>query len=486
MKKFSAFVCVIGLATVLVACGGSSSKGASDDGGGGDGAFECPLSALDEAEGPVEISVWYGGLQGKSKEVMTSTVEAYNDSQDKVKVTASDQGAAYTQVLDKYTTAIRQDNYPNVVYAEASMAQFMLDSGTIIPGGACAEEGVVPLDHIVPAVKAFYTLDGEYVPGAVNVSTPQLYYNKKQFDEAGLPDEAPGTLAEVREVAEKLKAANVPDLQWPVSMTVNRWFFDTWLSGAGVEIVNNDNGRDGHATAATFDTPVAVKLLTDLQSMYDDGLIAKISNTPGNISQYTNIAQGKSTMVFETSTAATTIEAFLGGKLSAEDLAAGNLDALSGSTTMVPGFGEMPGIDEPGYGPVSGGVYYVTDAGSKLQQAAAMDFIRFINQVPQQVEWHVEGSYLPSNDQVAKDPEVVEFWKGKVAGMSLKMAAGQLANMPSDNAGPTIGPFDEYDTIIQNMLESVYLKGADPQQALTKAQDDVTAALENYNDENGF
>ncbi len=486
MKRLWALlaVCVV----VLASCGGSSDKGSGGEGGGGDGAtgMDCPLSALDDADGPVELAVWYGGLQGNPKEVITDIVADYNKSQDKVKVTASDQGAAYDQVLAKYTQAIGQDRYPNVVYAENNMAQFLMDSETIIPGQTCADEGVVPLDHILPAVKAYYTLDGVYVPTALNVSTPQLYYNQKHYEDAGLELKAPGTLAEVRADAEKLQAAGIADLEWPVSMTVNRWFFETWLGGAGVEMVDNDNGHDGHATKATFDTPEALELLTELQSMYDDGLIAKVSNTPGNIDQYLNLAQGKSTMVFETSTAATTIEAFLGGKLSAEDLAAGNIEGLSASTTIIPGFGEMPGMTEPGYGPVSGGAFYVTNAGSELEQAAAMDFMRYMNEIPQQVKWHVEGSYLPSNDQVADDPAVKEFWKGEVAGLSLQVAAGQLAAMTADNAGPMVGPSDQYNDIIQKMLESVYLKGEDPAKALTRAEADVTAAIRNYNEENGF
>ena len=33
--------------------------------------------------------------------------------------------------------------------------------------------------------------------------------------------------------------------------------FENWLSGDGIEVVNNGNGRDGLATEATFDVPEA-------------------------------------------------------------------------------------------------------------------------------------------------------------------------------------------------------------------------------------
>lgn len=485
-KRLATALCAIGLTVTVAGCGSSGSKGASSGGDGQKSKVACPLSALPTSGPKTKISLWYGGLQGNAKTAMVDTVKKYNASQDRVEVTASDQGAAYTQVLDKYTRAIQGDHLPNIVYGESATAQYMKDSGTVIPGGACAAEGVVPLDHIVPVVKAFYTLEGEYVPGAVNVATPQLYYNKKQFSEAGLPLEAPGTLAQISADGDKLMAAHVPGLQWPLSMTINRWFFETFLGGLGDPIVNNGNGHTKRATAAVFDTPDALNLMKQLKSMYDAGTIAKISNTSGQLDQYLNVAQGKSAMLIETSTAATTIEAFLGGKLSAEDLAAGNISGLSGSTTVIPGFGEMPGVKKPGYGPVSGGAYYVTNGGSKAQQAASMDFIKFINEVPQQVTWHLVGSYLPSNDQVPEQPEVQQFWKGKVAGLSLKVASEQLASQSPTNPGPMIGPFDQYNLIIQKMMESVFLNNADPATALSKAQTQVTKAIESYNSENGF
>ncbi|HET8929876.1 MAG TPA: extracellular solute-binding protein [Acidimicrobiales bacterium] len=484
-KRFSAALCALGLAVTAAACGSSGNGGDGATGGGDASQATCPLSALPKSGAKVKISLWYGGLSGKSKSAMTSMVKAYNASQDRVEVTASDQGAAYTQVLTKYTAAI-PNRIPNIVYAESSMAQVLVDSGTIIPGGACADEGVVPLDHIVPVVKAFYTLDGAYVPGAVNVSTPQFYYNKKQFQEAGLPLEAPATLDEVRADAEKLKAAGISGLEWPMSMTVNPWYLETLLGGIGQHMVDNDNGHSGHATKAIFDTPDTVKVMNQLKSMYDDGLVAKVSNTPGQIDQYLNLAQGKSTMLFETSTAATTIEAFLGGKLTAEELEGGDLGQLSQSVTVAPGFGPMPGVEKAGQVPVSGGAYYVSNAGNDPQQAAAMDFIRYVNQIPQQVQWLTEGSYLPSNDQVTEQPEVKKFFEGQIAGLSLRTAAAQLAAVPPENPGPMVGPNDQYIDILQKMMESVFLKDADPAQALAKAEADVTKAIQDYNSSNGF
>jgi len=475
------------LVAALGACGGSSEPATS--GGSGDDLAKvaCPLSALPKSGPKVKISLWYGNQQGKNKEVMEKIAKAYNASQDRVEVTASDQGQDYQAMLGKYTQAIKDDRIPNVLFADATHAQFLVDSGTIVPGGACAKQGAVPLDHIYPVVRSFYTRDGAYIPGSVNLTSTMIYYNKVPFQEAGLdPQTTPGTLDALRDVSEKIAAAGIADMKWPVSMVVAPGFFNAELTGIGQDIVDRNNGRDGHATAAVFDTPKTVAFMTELQSMYADGLIAKVSNTPGQIDQYLNVAQGKSAMVIETSAAATTVEAFLGGGMSAAELADGGLSGLSGGAKVVPGFGEMPGIAEPGQVPVIGGAYYVTNGGTRAQQAAAMDFVRYLNELPQQVEWLIEGSYLSANDQVAEQPEVKKFFTDSMAGLALKLASEQVAAVPAERAGPVVGPFDQYEKIIQSMMESVLFNGADPAEAVGKAQADLTAALRSYNDENGF
>lgn len=479
---------VIVLTTTLAACGGSkSSSGNQTPANANDlSKIACPLSALPKSGPKVKISLWYGNQQGKNKSVMEETAESYNASQDRVQVTASDQGQDYNAMLSKYTQAMQSDRIPNVLFADSKHAQFLVDSGTIIPGGACAKEGVVPVDRMYPVVRSFYTLDGAYIPGVVSMTTTMLYFNKVSYAKAGLSPKAPGTLAEMHADAKKIKAAGIPNMTWPVSMVVAPSFFDAFLSGVGQDVVNNDNGHKGHATEATFDSPKAVKLLTELQSMYADGSIAKISNTPGQLAQYLNVAQAKSAVVIEGSAAATTVQAFLGGGLSDEDLKKSGLGELPPGAKVVPGFGDMPGIDKPGQVPVTGGAYYVTNGGSKAQQAAAMDFIRYLNEMPQQTKWLIDGSYLSGNEAVAERPEVKKFYADTMAGQALDVAAKQLAAVPADHPGPIVGPFDQYNKIVQSMMESVLFNGADPASALRKAETKVTAALRSYNEDNGF
>ncbi len=88
-----------------------------------------------------------------------------------------------------------------------------------------------------------------------NVSTPILYYNRAHFARAGLdPDDPPGTLQEVHDAAVALKQAGIPK---PLSFKIDRWFFDTWITGVGQDIVNNGNGREAQATEGEVDSETA-------------------------------------------------------------------------------------------------------------------------------------------------------------------------------------------------------------------------------------
>ena len=97
---------------LAAACGG----GGDDDAGGPSGtaevgevpeadpesdlAAECPVDALDAAEGPVTITFWHS-MTVELQDTLTALVERYNGSQDRVQVELQFQGT-YNESLDKY------------------------------------------------------------------------------------------------------------------------------------------------------------------------------------------------------------------------------------------------------------------------------------------------------------------------------------------------------------------------------------------------
>ena len=459
-----------------------SGEQADVEAGGGEAALpDCPLDALDEATGPVEITLWYGGIGGVTKETMENMVDAFNASQDQVKVTASDQGNSYAEVYRKFESAAsaNTDQLPDIVLLENTQLQVLADGGLILPAQSCMEAVHYEITDIEPAVRSAYSVDGVLYPGYANVSSQVLYYNKAHWVDAGLdPAAPPQTLEEIDEQAKKLKAAGVSER--PFAFKISATVFENWLSGDGVDVVNNNNGHDGQATEATFDTPEARETLALLQRMNDEGLVNVFASTEGGVDQYLALATQQSSMLIETSGAAVNIAEALGGNLTAADVGIDFDASLVDRTQLVPGTGKFPGLQAAGQVHPGGGGFFMVDTAPPEEQAGSWQFLEFMLQPENAKEWHTHGSYLPIVKSVGDEPDVQAFWKDEVAGVLLKTAVDQLADADPDEPGPLIGPYADFTDHLENAIEGVLLSGADVEDALGTAQDEVTASLDRY------
>lgn len=468
----------------LAACGGGDGGGGDSDADGTTEAEEqaaasCPVDALDDADGPVEIEVWQA-FTAETKNTFDELVEEFNASQDKVEVINQSQGTSYDEVLRKYVAGIPSGDLPAVAYLEDVSLKEVVDSETLLPAEACEQASDFETGQL-PVVRDYYTVDGTYWPGYVNVSEPILYYNGTHFRQAGLdPADTPQTLEELREVAEAIKETGVDA---PLALILNRWFIESWVTGAGETVVNNGNGREDTATESTFDNPATREIYTWIKDMADDGLLEGFSATSGQINQYLAVAQQNSSMVIESSTGATAIKAVLGG-VSYDEGDGVTIEDIDPSVIDVQA-GPFPGLEEPAQVRVSGGYFAMTNTGTPEQQAAAWEFMSWMWEAPQQVKWHLEGSYLPTTQVVANDADVQEFWETDVAGKMLKVAYDQLVQVDSANVAPLIGPYTDYTEAIKTSLDRLVLEGASVDEVIATADEEIQTALDEYIEANG-
>ncbi len=264
---------------------------------------------------------------------------------------------------------------------------------------------------------------------------------------------------------------------------LNAWFPESWITGAGETVVNQGNGREGLADESTFDNPATQELYEWLAGMEEDGLLEGHSATDGQINQYLAVAQQNSSMLIETSTAATTIKAVLGGEdvegapagIDPDDVDLSKIDVMASP---------FPGLEEPAQVRVAGGSFFMTNTVPPEQQAAAWEFMKFMWEVPSQVHWHLLGSYLPTTQAAASDPEVVAYWQDDLAGQILQVAYGQLVAVKPDNPGPQIGPYTDYSDAIKDSLDRLVLEGASPDDVIARTDQTIQDALTRYNEDN--
>jgi sn-glycerol 3-phosphate transport system substrate-binding protein len=476
-----ALLLAVTLALIAVACGVRDEDGSSPSTTGSEGTTDggpqlpdCPVEALEEASGVVEVELWHG-LGSESENNLDALAEKYNASQDKVRILVRNQGVSYDEVLRKYVAAIPSRQLPGIVYLEDTSLRQVVDSGTLLPAEACEEADGFSTGQL-PAVRNYYTSEGVYWPGYPNVSEPVLYFNVNHFKRAGLdPDQPPETLDELRDAAVALKEAGI---EAPLSLVLNAWFVESWINGAGASVVNKGNGREGLADESTFDNETTRELYTWIKEMADDGLLQGHSATDGQINQYLAVAQQNSSMLIETSTAATTIKAVLGG---GGEVDTGDVDL----STIVPADAAFPGVERPAQVRVSGGAFFMTNTVTAEQQAAAWEFMKFMWQTENQVAWHLVGSYLPTTQAAANAPEVTAYWEDDLAGQLLKVGYDQLLQVDPQRPGPQIGPYVDYSDAIKNSLDRLVLQGDSVDSVVTRADEEIQEALTRYVEDNG-
>jgi len=474
-------VLLLVLALVAAACGGDGEGDGGD--GNGDAAASCPWDALDSAEGRVEVVVW-NNYTALSKRTFESMVEEYNASQDRVTVRFEPQGVSFEEVLRKYKLAAEDDKLPNLVLLEDTTTQVMSDSGTIIPGADCyeADKSAAEIEEdFLPIAVASYSVDGRLQPVGFDVYTALLYFNREHFTRAGLdPEDPPGTLEEIRAAAEALRAAEVTDT--PVAVLGASWQVEWWLTGVRQEIVDEDNGRAGLATAGEFASAATADLFGFWRSMVTDGLANPYPGTEGQTNHLFAMATEGASMVIESSAGVNTIAGLLEGTLDAETIEEDLGVELPAGTTLDLDLdvGPYPGIEQPGQGQIGGGAWYLTNGGTPEEQAAAWDFMKWFNSTPQQVQWALAGSGLPVVRSAVDDPELQQRWSDTLAGRWSAVAFGVLENVDTDFPGPLIGEYRVTREAIRNAYERVLLGDGQVDPAVEAANDAITSAVEEY------
>jgi sn-glycerol 3-phosphate transport system substrate-binding protein len=477
-------------ALVAAACGGGDDGSGGSDSSTPEGAAVdaslCPLDALESADGPVDVELWYS-FTTETEQSLLDLVEQYNASQDQVRVIAEKPGSTFDELQRAYNQGIQSGQLPAVANLEEDETQFLADSGTVVPASACIAAGGEEPDWL-PAVEAYYSIEDVLWPGAFSVSTPVLYYNRGHFEDAGIdPDAPPQTLDEVRAAAEAIQDAGVTEQ--PLVLILQPWFFESWITGAGQPIVDEDNGRDGLATESTIDEERALEVFTWVKDMYDDGLLQAISPTEGQIDQYLAVARENGSMLVETSTAATSVEAFLRGELDPSQISDDdrvNTDGLEDlDLSLDIDVAQLPGLDEAGRAQITGGAYYVMSDQEPEVIAGAWDFIEFMNTLPAQTQMNLDGSYLPTLEGAEQSPELASVWESTLSGQWLATAYDQLlTGVDPELPGPVMGPYTDFRDIMRSEVEGMLTGDRDPAEVLADIQSQLDEALAAYEEQN--
>lgn len=433
----------------------------------------CPVDALDAAAGPIEITFWHG-LNVDNEDAINRLTAEYNASQDRVRVTAQNQGS-YGETIDKYFQS-RQASRPDVVMFPEYMVQQTADSDTVIPVGACIEAADFDLSQFQRSALGAYSTGGVQWAMPFNVSNPVLYYNRSVFTAAGLdPDVAPRSLEELREYSQAIVDSGAASYGIALdtgSDSGGGWFLEQWFANGGEFYADNGNGRLAPATQVLYDGPFGVELLTYVQELLDDGLAFNVGDNAGGSDNFLKLAD-------QSAPAAMTIgtSAALGTVLNVVD--AGLIPGIVGDDI---GIGALPGPGPVPTALIGGASLYVVAEKGDAVTAAAWDFVSYLVSPEVQSLWATLTGYVPvRSDALDLEPAASVYRDDP----RFRVAYDQLIGSPDDLAlqGPILGPQREVRTVTARAVADIFA-GADVQTALSGAARQANALISDYNARN--
>ncbi len=419
----------------------------------------CPVDALANATGPVEITMWHA-MPDANTAAMDRLAAAFNSSQSKVKVKLIFQ-TTYDQLFQKVQAGKTTGDLPEVAKIEDRQMQSAVNTELFVPAQSCMNADNYSMSDYVPRVVDMFKLDGQMQAMPFNVSIPILYFDQTDFVRAGLdPKNPPKTFAELKAAAQKLKAAGVKE---PMSFDTQAWYFEQWHAMANEYFVNNENGRKELATKATFGDKTGQDVFAFLADMKKDGLIKNYKrDTFGNLFA---IAGGDSTMTLYSTAALGPALVFLGSGANADK-------------DVKLGVGPMPG-PTGGDTYASGAGLYLTKSSKPEKIAAAWEWVKYLNSASAQATWAVETGFLPITKSAASEPKLQEYWAKQP---EFKLGYDQLTSGKSNNAtaGPLVGPATDVRKAVEDAMTAVLDNNASPNPTLKTAVTQANAALADY------
>lgn len=208
----------------------------------------------EQQSGPAELEI----LIGSSGEAETRAVREAAAAW----ASATGNTATVTPAQDlaqQLGQAFAGSNPPDVFYVDAGRFADYASVGALLPYG----DQIPDADDFYASLREAFTFDGQLYCIPKDFSTIAMQINTDLWEQAGLTEaDVPTTWAELRSVAERLRAANVT----PIVIGDTRDRIGAFMVQAGGWIVSQDG------TEATGDTPENLEALQYVQSLLADGL----------------------------------------------------------------------------------------------------------------------------------------------------------------------------------------------------------------------
>lgn len=408
-------------------------------------------SSKGDTEGKTNITFWHA-MSGSNGDALQEIVDKFNEQSDSVSVEAIFQGS-YDESLNKLRAVGGSEEAPAIVQVFEIGTKYMSESDFITPMQEFVDKDDFDTSILEPNIASYYEVDGKLNSMPFNTSNAVMFYNKDMFKEAGLdPENPPNSFSEMKDAAEKLSDGKDT---YGFTMATIGWFFEQLMANQGALYLDNDNGRDGDATASLVNSEEGLNVFNWLNDM----------NKAKTFRNYGSDWEDPRGPFF-----ASQVGMYL-------DSTANTAEVIDNAPFEV-GTAYLPvadGMDPQGL-IVGGASLWITNQVSEADQDAAWEFVKFMTNADVQAEWAAATGYFPITP-AAYDEDVLKDVYDEFP--QYTVAVDQLENTTSNPAtnGPLTTIMPEARKIIETALGEMY-EGKDSQAALDDAAAKIQDALD--------
>ncbi|MDX1540564.1 MAG: sn-glycerol-3-phosphate ABC transporter substrate-binding protein UgpB [Geminicoccaceae bacterium] len=423
------------------------------------------LAASGSADAQTQIQ-WWHAMGGELGEKVKEIAENFNASQDEYQVVPTYKGD-YTETMTSAIAAFRAGEQPHLLQVfEVGTATMMAAAEAIYPVyQLMADTGQEwDPDAYLPAVKSYYTTpEGEMLSLPFNSSTPVLWYNKDQFEQAGLdPESPPETWAEVEEAGKALQEAGVP---CGISIGWQSWvLIENESAWHNQPIGTMANGFEGLGTELVFNQNEVTPRLVEMLGQWQDSKLFDYGGRRGD--SLPKFTSGECGMWINSSAYYSDIKATV------------DFDFGIG---MLPHFEDVEGAPQNSI--IGGATLWVLAGHEDEDYAGVADFLSYLSSPEVQADWHQFTGYVPITTAAYELSKEQGFYdKNPGTDTAIKQLS---LNEPTENSkGLRFGNFVQIRDIINEELEAVWAGQKDAQAALDEAASRGNDLLRRFEQQN--
>lgn len=323
----------------------------------------------------IKFEYWYG-LTGDLGAVVAETCNRFNASQDQYEAVCVGQDG-YEKAVQNAIAAFRAQKHPTLLQSfDAGTADLML-SGQFYPVSKLMADTGVTIDwaDYFPAISNYYSSStGEFYSMPWNSSSPVYYYNKAQFEKAGIT-EAPLTWEGMEAAFKALKASGQ---ECGFAYAPSSWVdLEQFSMAHNIPVASNDNGYSGLDSELLFNTTLHVKYMEDIQRWINEGY-AKVRTQAAGKTARDSFVEGECSVFFSSIADHNTIH-----KLAPE--------GLSWDVQMIPTYEGVARHNTV----VGGASLWVLADKSEDEYKAAAAYLAFLATKPEQQFLLENSGYIP-------------------------------------------------------------------------------------------